>query len=204
MTQLAAKSQLHSSSHSHWNCLLSDLCRQQCNGRATNPACQGIIIAVAMCLSVSCLRTCLLLPILLQLQLGWTFSPEDAMSEVEGSSTGAIWRGEGTEELIVCTATLPKNKKRSYHSVSYRALCIQTSLNEGLLHALHTAIQMIVYHYLKLNWVCSTYPALQFVTGTVSLAHSHNECGYEVNAKEDKHPQGYLSLPFSVIPCIIS
>ena len=44
------------------------------------------------------------------------------------------------EELIVCTATLPKNQKLSYHSVSYRALCIQTSLNEGLHHALRIAI----------------------------------------------------------------
>lgn len=48
--------------------------------------------------------------------------------------------GEGTEELIVCTATLSKNKKLSYHSVSDRALCIQTSLNEGLYHALRIAI----------------------------------------------------------------
>lgn len=138
ITRLAAKSRLHSSSHSNWNCLLSDLCTQQCNGRVTNPACQGIITAVSMYLSISCPRTCLSLPILLP--VGWKFNPNDAMLEVEGSSTSVIRRGEGTEELIVCTATLPKNKKRSYHSVSYRALCIQTSLNEGLLHASRIAI----------------------------------------------------------------
>lgn len=48
--------------------------------------------------------------------------------------------GEGMQELIVCTTTLSKNKKLSYHSVAYRALCIQTSLNEGLYHALRIAI----------------------------------------------------------------
>lgn len=55
------------------------------------------------------------------------------------------------EQLIVCMATLPKNTKLSYHSASYRALCIQTSLNEGLRHASRIAIEMIVHHYLKLN-----------------------------------------------------
>jgi len=55
------------------------------------------------------------------------------------------------EELIVCNVTLAKNKKLSYHTVSHSALCIQTPLNEGLHHASHIAMQMIVYHYLKLN-----------------------------------------------------
>lgn len=49
------------------------------------------------------------------------------------------------------TATPSENRKLSYLSVSYRTLCIQTSLNEELHHALHIAIEMIVYHYPKLN-----------------------------------------------------
>lgn len=202
--QLAAKYRLHSSSHSNRNCLLSDKCMQQCHGRVTDPACHGIMTAVSACLSISC-RPASGCPSSSQLCAAASANPT-AGAGGGGKLCCCYWKkgGERTEQLIVCMATLPKNTKLSYHSVSYRALCIQTSLNEGLRRALRIAIEMIVHHYLKLNRVRSTYPALQFVTEAVSLAHSHNECGYEANAEENKHPQGYLSLPFSVIPHVTS
>lgn len=67
-------------------------------------------------------------------------NPDKIVSLKEGRFSGVIKRGEERKEVILLTTILLKNKELSYHDASCRALCIQTSLNEGLHHTLNITI----------------------------------------------------------------